>query len=60
MLITTREMAKELRCSQPTLLRLVREGKVPVLRVGRDFRFDAVAVKKALTDDPIGNGGDAD
>ena len=55
MVLTTREMARELKVSELTLRKLAREGKIPFLRAGRDFRFELDAVKQALTEGPSGD-----
>ena len=47
-LMTTVELRKFLRISNNTLKRLMREGDVPALRVGRQLRFDRDKVVERL------------
>jgi excisionase family DNA binding protein len=47
-LMTPVEMRKYLRISNNTLKRLMREGDVPALRVGRQIRFDRDKVVERL------------
>ena len=44
-----REVAHLLNCSQETVRRLLRTGKVPGVRVGRDWRADPERVMLALS-----------
>jgi excisionase family DNA binding protein len=47
--VPTRDIAKQLACSQKTVRRLVKAGKIPVIRLGRELRFDPEAVVVALS-----------
>lgn len=47
-LMTTVELRQYLRISNNTLKRLMREGDVPALRVGRQLRFDRDKVVERL------------
>ena len=47
-LMTPVEMTQYLRISTNTLKRLMREGDVPALRVGRQLRFDRAKVVERL------------
>lgn len=55
-LLTTEELAKELGCSARTVKRMVAEGRIPVVRVGRRLaRFDleqVLARLKAQEEEP--------
>ena len=46
--VSCREMAARLKTTTLTLRRLVHDGVVPAIRVGRDFRFDPEEVEVAL------------
>jgi excisionase family DNA binding protein len=48
--LTTLELARELRVSPLTVRRNVRSGLIPSLRVGRVLRYDLAAVRVALAD----------
>ena len=39
-IMTTREVAKYLRLHEITICKLVKEGKIPGVRIGRVWRFD--------------------
>jgi excisionase family DNA binding protein len=45
---TPDDVAEALRCSRTTVYRMVEEGKLPSVRVGRLLRFDPNAVQAAL------------
>ena len=50
-LLVTREMARELHCSQCTVRRMVHDGRIPsrfLLKVGNDYRYNAPAIKRHL------------
>lgn len=49
-LITLRELARELRCSEATLYRLAKERRLPCMRLGKSYRFRLDAVLEALED----------
>jgi excisionase family DNA binding protein len=43
------DLSHLLNCSQETVRRMLRTGKVPGIRVGRDWRADPAAVMLALS-----------
>lgn len=45
-LYTVEELAEILRCERQVVYRLVREGSVPHMRVGRLIRFEADAIAR--------------
>ena len=45
---TTKEMTHLLRISRNTFKRLIRDRNIPVIRVGRQSRFDLALVMKTL------------
>ncbi len=47
-LIDTVAMAKRLACHEQTVRRLVQQGKIPCVQLGKEYRFDALAVEAAL------------
>jgi excisionase family DNA binding protein len=47
-LITLRELAKKLKLSERQIYNLVKQGKLPHVRVGGVYRFDFDAVMAAL------------
>jgi excisionase family DNA binding protein len=47
-LLTPDDVAAALRCSRTTVYRMVDEGKLPSVRIGRLLRFDGEAVQAAL------------
>jgi len=52
-LLNVTEMAKYLGVSESTVLRLVRAGSVPVVRVRRRLMFHRGAVQAALTEPAV-------
>ena len=46
--VTTREAAQVIGCHIQTLRRMAAAGRVPAIRVGRDFRFQLNKVLTAL------------
>lgn len=52
-LLTVMEMARELKVSPQTVRRLVAARSIPAFRVGRQVRFDVVAVREALFVQPL-------
>lgn len=48
-LLTVDEVAAILRVSRMTVYRLIRNGQLPAVRVGRGYRIKAYAVEKYLT-----------
>ena len=47
-LMTTAEVAERLNISQRTVLRYCADGRLPFIKVGRDFRFEGEKVILAL------------
>ncbi len=47
-LYTLREVARHLGVSRSTLQRMTQAGLIPHMRVGRQLRFDILAVRAAL------------
>lgn len=47
-LMTIRELSSYLNVSRSTIRRLHRSGQIPAMRVGKQLRFDAIAVRAAL------------
>jgi excisionase family DNA binding protein len=47
-LVDARALARSLGVSPYTVLDLARRGKIPSVRVGRQVRFEAEAVRRAL------------
>ncbi|MBN2023591.1 MAG: helix-turn-helix domain-containing protein [Pirellulales bacterium] len=50
-MVTVPDMAKYLGCSQETVRRMLREGKIPGLKLFKDWRMDAEQVTLALSND---------
>ena len=44
-LLSVRELSRHLRVSRQTIRRLVMSGQIPYARVGRQLRFDLMAVR---------------
>jgi len=47
--VTTAELAEALDCDPRTIIKAAKGGKIPALRVDREFRFDPAAVRLALS-----------
>jgi excisionase family DNA binding protein len=47
-LYTLREIARNLGVSKSTLWRMVQAGRIPYFKVGKQLRFDILAVRAAL------------
>jgi hypothetical protein len=47
--VSTAELAKALDVDPRTLIKAAKDGKVPALRIAREFRFDPAAVRLALS-----------
>lgn len=47
-LLTTREMAEYLRLREETILRKVRKGEIPAIRIGRCLRFPQELIEEWL------------
>ena len=50
--VNTQQMAIRLGCSDETVRRLAKAGKIPAIKLGRERRYDPEAVVKALTPKP--------
>jgi excisionase family DNA binding protein len=50
-IMTTAEIAQFLRVHRSTIYRLLREHRIPVFKVGSDYRFDKDAVAKWMADE---------
>ena len=48
-MLTTFELAEYLRVHPDTIKKLVKEGKLPSIQIGRQLRFDSASVVKALS-----------
>jgi len=46
---TTAEIARELRIGEKAIRRMVRDGRLPALRLGRSLRFDRKEVLACLS-----------
>lgn len=51
-LLTVNEVAESLRVSRHTIFSLIKEGKLPALRVGRQFRITKADLMKAIGNTP--------
>jgi excisionase family DNA binding protein len=52
--VGTREIAAALDCDPRTIIKAAREGKIPALRIGKEYRFDPGAVRLALSNNAKG------
>jgi len=52
-LIAVKKLAKELGCHPETVLRMLRAGKIPGMKIGRSWRIDPQAALLALSNGPI-------
>ncbi len=52
-LLTTRELQDHLQLDRVTIYRMVKEGELPALRVGGQWRFSAAAIDRWLRSRPI-------
>jgi len=48
-IMTTREVAKYLKLHEITVGKLVKEGKIPGVRIGRVWRFDKETIDKWIS-----------
>ena len=48
-IMTTREVAKYLKLHEITISKLVKEGKIPGVRIGRVWRFDKETIDKWIS-----------
>lgn len=46
--ITTKELCKHLRITEPTVIRWRKKGKIPYITIGSAIRFNLIAVMAAL------------
>ena len=51
--LTLQEAAHYLRLSEMTVLRLARQGKVPGVQIGRQWRFSREKIEKLILDPEI-------
>lgn len=47
-LVDLRTLAQQLSCSEPTVRRMIADGKIPYMKVGNNYRFQPVDVAAAL------------
>lgn len=47
-LVSVKDLSRYLNVSRTTIMRMVETGQIPVTRVGRQLRFDVVAVRGVL------------
>jgi excisionase family DNA binding protein len=47
-LLTVKEVAKLLRLSAQTLYKMLEQGEIPAMRIGKQWRFEASVVKNWL------------
>ena len=52
MMKRVKDIARELACSQETVRRMLKAGKIPGVKVGRDWRADPEKVLLALSNKP--------
>jgi hypothetical protein len=45
----TKELAQALDCDPRTIVKAAKTGKIPAFRIDKEFRFDPVAVRLALS-----------
>ena len=48
-IMTTQEVAKYLKLHEITISKLVKEGKIPGVRIGRVWRFDKETIDKWIS-----------
>ena len=56
MLLTTREMAGELKVSTATVYRMLADGRIPpdyACKIGEDWRFNGPAIERHLLEQPV-------
>ena len=53
-LMTLDEMANYLRVTEKTLYRLIKQGRIPATKVGRQWRFDKAAIDDWLIEGSVG------
>ena len=53
-LMTVQELADYLRVTKKTIYRLLRQGKIPAIKVGKQWRFDKAAFDKWLQQSSVG------
>jgi len=49
-LLTVKEMAQKLKLSSQTLYKMVRQGEIPGVKVGNQWRFDTAQVQTWLVE----------
>lgn len=53
-LMTAQEVADCLRVTEKTIYRLLKEGKIPAIRVGNQWRFDEASISNWLRRNSVG------
>lgn len=56
MLLTTKELAKELKVSMTTVYRMLADGRIPqeyVTKIGDQWRFNGQAIEQHLLSKPV-------
>ena len=53
-LMTVEEVAQYLRVTEKTVYRLLKRGRIPATKVGRQWRFDKTSIDEWLHQDPAG------
>ncbi len=53
-LMTVEELAIYLRVTKRTIYRLLKQGKIPVIKVGRQWRFEKARIDEWLHQNPVG------
>ena len=53
-IMTAQEMADYLRVTMKTVYRLLERGKIPAIKVGRQWRFDRTAIDEWLRENSVG------
>lgn len=48
--LSKKEAAKILKLSLPTIMKMVKEGKIPCSRIGNNIRFKRSSLEKSFTD----------
>lgn len=57
MLLTTNEVARILRCTTPTVRRLIKDGELKAISVGAHKRIDSAQLSRFLSNDNDKKGG---
>jgi len=54
-LMTVQEVARYLRVTEKTVYRLLKQGRIPAIKVGRQWRFDKDSIDEWLHQNSVGN-----